>query len=226
MLNVSNTIVNMSDTTNLDDLPSEPNSGFSQHNVVLQTNEKNTNYNPNVENGPQGGQQQQQQIQQQQMQPNTQIDEQKIMNELVTGIQQASASGATALPSRDMPTNTVHFADEEIKPNFVPVPEQKEHLDYIQNSDTEQEIMARRMHNQKSRDSLEILYDEFQIPIIIGILYFIFQLPVVKSKFLTMLPSLYNLDGNPNLTGYVVNSLFFCVSYYVISKSLQQLQNI
>ena len=85
--------------------------------------------------------------------------------------------------------------------------------------------MARRMHNQKSHDSLEILYDEFQIPIIIGILYFIFQLPVVKSKFLTMLPSLYNLDGNPNLTGYVLNSLFFGVSYYVISKSLQQLQN-
>ena len=207
----------MSDTTNLDDLPSEPNSGFSQHNVVLQTTEKNTNYNPNVENGPQGGQQQ--------MQPNTQIDEQKIMNELVTGIQQASASGATALPSRDMPTNTVHFADEEIKPNFVPAPEQKEHIDYIQNSDTEQEIMARRIHNQKSRDCLEILYDEFQIPIIIGILYFIFQLPVVKSKFLTILPSLYNLDGNPNLTGYILNSLFFGVSYYVISKSLQQLQN-
>ena len=212
----------MSDTTNLDDLPSEPNSGFSQHNVVLQTNEKNTNYNPNVENGSQGGQPQQQQ----QMQPNTQIDEQKIMNELVTGIQQASASGATSLPSRDMPTNIVHFADEEIKPNFVPTPEQKEHIDYIQNSDTEQEIMARRMHNQKSQDSLEILYDEFQIPIIIGILYFIFQLPVVKSKFLTILPSLYNVDGNPNLTGYILNSLFFGISYYVISKSLQQLQNI
>ena len=208
----------MSDTTNLDDLPSEPNSGFSQNNVVLQTNEKNTNYNPNVENELQG--------QQQQMQPNTEINEQKIMNELVTGIQQASASGATSLPSRDMPTNTVHFADEETKPNFVPTLEQKEHVDYIQNSDTEQEIIARRMYNQKSQDSLEVLYDEFQIPIIIGILYFIFQLPVVKSKFLTILPSLYNLDGNPNLTGYVVNSLFFGVSYYVISKSLQQLQNI
>lgn len=218
MSNVSNSIINMSDTTNLDDLPSEPNSGFSQNNVVLQTNEKNTNYNPNVENELQG--------QQQQMQPNTQINEQKIMNELVTGIQQASASGATSLPSRDMPTNTVHFADEETKPNFVPAPEQKEQVDYIQNSDTEQEIMARRMYNQKSQDSLEILYDEFQIPIIIGILYFIFQLPVVKSKFLRILPSLYNVDGNPNLTGYVLNSLFFGVSYYVISKSLQQLQNI
>ena len=215
-MNVSNTIVNMADTTNLDDLPSEPNSGFSNQNIVLQTNEKSTNYNPNVGGG------QPQQI------PSSQIDEQKIMNELVTGIQQASANGATVLPSRDIPTNTVHFADEETKPNYVPntnQTDQKEHIDYIQDTDTEQEIMNRRMNIQNSRDSLEILYDEFQIPIIIGILYFIYQLPVVKSKFLSMLPSLYKLDGNPNLTGYIVNSLFFGTSYYVISKSLQQLQN-
>lgn len=202
----------MDDTTNLDDLPSESNSGFSNQNVVLQTNEK-TNYNPNVEG------------QQQSTQQSTQIDEQKIMNELVSGIQQASANGATTLPSRDIPTNTVHFADEETKPNFVPQIEQTEQMDYIQDTDTEQEIMNRRMNSQSSRDSLEILYDEFQIPIIIGILYFIYQLPVVKSKFLSMLPSLYKLDGNPNLSGYIVNSLSFGVSYYVISKSLQQLQN-
>ena len=46
----------MDDTTNLDDLPSESNSGFSNQNVVLQTNEK-TNYNPNVEGQQQSTQQ-------------------------------------------------------------------------------------------------------------------------------------------------------------------------
>ena len=108
----------------------------------------------------------------------------------------------------------------------VPQPVQQEQQDYIQNSDTEQEILARRINSKNSRDSLEILYDEFQIPIIIGLLYFIFQLPVVKSKLLTLLPSLFNKDGNPNLTGYILNSLFFGILYYVISKSLNQLQNI
>jgi len=82
------------------------------------------------------------------------------------------------------------------------------------------------MKNQNSRDSLEILYDEFQIPIIIGLLYFIFQLPIVRSKVLAMLPSLFNKDGNPNLTGYIVNSLFFGISYYVISRVLTHLQHI
>ena len=173
----------MSDTTNLADLPMDPISGGGDgQNVVLQTTDRNTTYNPNIAL-PQSNNGQ------------NAINEQKVMNELVSGIQQAVASGATGLPSRDIPTNTVHFADEQIKPNYVP---QKEQHDYIQNTDTEQEILARRMRNQNSRDSLEILYDEFQIPIIIGLLYFIFQLPIVRSKVLAMLPALFNKDGNPN----------------------------
>jgi hypothetical protein len=146
-----------------------------------------------------------------------------MMNEVVTGIQQANASGGLELPSRDIPTNTVHFADEAIQPNYVP---QKEQEDYIQNTDTEQEILARRMKNRDSRDSLEILYDEFQVPIIIGLLYFIFQLPVVRSKLTTLIPALFNKDGNPNLSGYIFNSIFFAVLYYVISKSMAHLQSI
>lgn len=199
----------MSDTTNLDDLPTDPTAGSQNNgNVVLQTTEKPNQYNPMVET------------------PQTEmnkIDEQKMMNEFVSGIQQASASGATNLPSRDIPQNTVHFADEQIQPNFVP---EKEQPDYIQNNDSEQEILARRMKSQNSRDSLELLYDEFQIPIIIGLLFFIFQLPVVKSKLLSALPSLYNMDGNPNLTGYILTSIFFGICYYTISKSLLHLQSI
>ena len=148
----------------------------------------------------------------------------KKMNEIVTGIQQANATGATTLPSRDIPQSTVHFADEATQPNFVPTP--AEQKDYIQNNDSEHEILARRIKNQNTKDSLEILYDEFQIPIIIGLLFFIFQLPVVRSKFLSILPSLHNLDGNPNLTGYILTSIFFGICYYVISKSLTHMQTI
>jgi len=200
----------MTDTTNLDDLPTDPLAGGKSENVVLQTTEKPIQYSPNVEVSS----------------TNTEmnkIDEQKMMNEFVTGIQQASASGATNLPSRDIPQNTVHFADEQVKPNFVP---SKEQPDYIQNNDTEQEILARRMKNQNSKDSLEILYDEFQIPIIIGLLFFIFQLPVVKSRYLSLLPSLHNSDGNPKLTGFVINSFFFAMCFYVIHKSFIYFQNV
>lgn len=210
----------MNDTTSLANLPSDPSLGSgigssgSEQNVVMQTSEMPTIYNPKMDSAPTA--------QQGNMSSNS-IDEQKTMNEVVSGIQQASASGATGLPSRDIPTNTVHFSDEQVQPNYVP---QKEQNDYIQDTDTEQEIMARRMKSQNSRDSLEILYDEFQIPILIGILYFIFQLPVVRSKMLILIPSLFNNDGNPNLTGYVLNSLFFGILYYVISKLMAHLQQV
>jgi hypothetical protein len=197
----------MADTTSLNDLPTDPVSGGGEQNVVLQTSEKSNQYDPNSA-APTVG---------------SEITDQKMMNEVVTGIQQANASGGLELPSRDIPTNTVHFADEAIQPNYVP---QKEQEDYIQNTDTEQEILARRMKNRDSRDSLEILYDEFQIPIIIGLLYFIFQLPVVRSKLTTLIPALFNKDGNPNLSGYIFNSIFFAVLYYVISKSMAHLQSI
>jgi hypothetical protein len=224
----------MSDTTSLADLPSDPaiGSGSGGQNVVLQTTDKQSTYDPNDGISAAGG-------------PgvgvpgagvpgagvpgpnidSNEINEQKMMNELVSGIQQASANGGTSLPSRDIPTNTVHFADDQVKPNYVPQPQQ-EQSDYIHNTDTEQDILARRVKNQNSRDSLEILYDEFQIPIIIGLLYFIFQLPIVKSKVLAILPSLFNKDGNPNLTGYIINSLFFGIAYYIISKTLVHLQNV
>lgn len=198
----------MADTTSLNDLPTDPAAGGgSEQNVVLQTSEKPGQYDPNSA-PPTAG---------------SEICDQKMMNEVVTGIQQANASGGLELPSRDIPTNTVHFADEAVQPNYVP---QKEQEDYIQNTDTEQEILARRMKNKNSRDSLEILYDEFQIPIIIGLLYFIFQLPVVRSKLTILIPSLFNKDGNPNLSGYIFNSIFFSLLYYVISKSMSHLQNI
>ncbi len=216
----------MSDTTNLADLPSDPAVGGGSQNVVLQTTDKPTTYDPNVgissanasvsvsgSTNPNSNSNN----------DSSEIQEQKMMNELISGIQQASANGGTGLPSRDIPTNTVHFADDQVKPNYVP---QQEQSDYIHNTDTEQDILSRRMKNQNSRDSLEILYDEFQIPIIIGLLYFIFQLPIVKSKVLAILPSLFNKDGNPNLTGYIINSVFFGLAYYIISKSLVHLQNI
>jgi hypothetical protein len=197
----------MTDTTNIMDLPSDP--ALGGNNIILEKNE--TVYDPNVETS--GVTQQ-----------STAIDEQKSMNELVTGIQQASAAGATKLPSRDIPQNTVHFADEQIKPNFVPISESNE--DYIKNELSEQEILEKRMRNYNKKDSLEVLYDELQIPIIICILYFIFQLPIVKSKFLSLLPSLHNSDGNPNLTGFVTNSFIFGITYYVISKTLSHFQNV
>ena len=75
-MNISN-ILDMSDTTNLADLPSDPHAGGGSENVVLQTSERTAQYTPTVEASNQP--------------PASGIDEQKVMNEFVSGIQQASA---------------------------------------------------------------------------------------------------------------------------------------
>ena len=198
----------MSDTTNIADLPAEP--AMGGNNVVIQTTEKQS-YSANMDIAPN---------------QNTKIDEQRMMNEVVTGIQQASAGGATALPSRDIPRNTEsHMQDEQIKPNFVPVVQENSD-DYIQNEETEDNLYKLSHQTKHSKDSLEILYEEFQIPIIIALLYFILQLPIVRTRFLSLLPSLHNSDGNPNLSGYIMNSVVFGILYYGISKILTHFGNI
>ena len=78
----------MADTTNIDDLPSVP-----QNNVVLEKQEtpeyQKLIAHDDAQNVPGGDDKN--------YVPSA-VENQKIMNELVAGIQQASASGATQLP--------------------------------------------------------------------------------------------------------------------------------
>ena len=181
----------MESTTSISDLPSDPSVGTS-NNVVLQTNEKKVTFES--QNTPE--------INEVNNNMNS-INNQKIMNEVVTGIQQASMSGSTTLPSRDIPMNTQTITqDQEIKSNFIP---NENNEDYIKNYETEHDYIRNNMVYTNRKDSLEFLLEELQIPIIIALLFFLMQLPVVKSNTMKILPALFSSDGNPNLSGYVVN---------------------
>ena len=120
----------MGDTTSIDDLPTDPSSGNMNNNVVLQKMELSSGagggqgiqgqvqgqvYNPSIAGlgGGGGGQTQPQ------MPPTP-----NIMNEMISGLQRASASGMTNLPSRDIPMTTSNMMnDAQIKPNFIPNPQ-------------------------------------------------------------------------------------------------------
>ena len=68
---------------------------------------------------------------------------------------------------------------------------------------------------------MDVLYDELQIPILIAVLYFTFQLPVVRKNLFKFLPSLFSKDGNPNLSGYITNSLIFGALYFGLTKGMK-----
>jgi hypothetical protein len=142
-------------------------------------------------------------------------------NEMIKQLQQATIAGATGLPSRDIPTNTneIH-ADVQIKPNFIPEPD---NTDYISNYQTQQDLISQSNTNQHNIDSLDSFYNEFQLPLLIAVIYFLFQLPIFRKTIKNILPSLYGIDANPNLYGYIFNSVFFAFIFYVLVKIVNQL---
>lgn len=146
-------------------------------------------------------------------------------NELINQLQKASASGATGLPSRDIPINpTIVANDNEVKPNYIP--QQEAMQDYIRNMETPQDLITNNNYQQKQIDNLELFYSEFQVPVLVFVLYFLFQLPIFKIFIKKGLPSLFGGDGNPNLYGYIFNSALFSIIFYLLLKVISNLTSI
>ena len=150
--------------------------------------------------------------------------EQKTYNQLVSGLQQASAAHQTELPSRDIPQETLPvMQDDQVKVNYIPPASS---VDYINNDETTQNIIDNNKRDEEKMNSLDLLYQEFQLPILATILYFLFQLPAIQKYIYKIIPSLFKADGNPNLYGYVFNSLAFGSLYLLILKGLKYFSNI
>jgi hypothetical protein len=211
------------DATDINSLPMNPAMGGSNlpANIVLQKNEK---LDVSVD---QISQMRDNELKQMGVGPAAQMPsalEQNTMNNLISGLQQASAAGLTALPSRDIPqmTNAI-TQDQQIKPNYLP---ETKNNNYIDNENTANDIMREHMRKQNRENNLDGMYNELQVPILLAILFFLFQLPVFRTYLFKFLPSLFNKDGNPNLSGYVVNSMLFALLYYVIKNILDYFTNI
>lgn len=149
---------------------------------------------------------------------------QNSYNELVGQIQQADKLGVTQLPSRDIPNNSENIVmDDKTKPNYIP--EQEILEDYIKNYQTPDDVIETVAKDNNNRDRLDELYSKIQMPLLVSILYFIFNLPVIRKYLNKYVPNIFNKDGNPNLAGYIVNSLLFGVLYYILNNVINNLLN-
>ena len=192
----------MSNTTSIHDLPTDPTGGGTVNgNIQLVANEMKLPSIPTSEPSPN----------------NQSINlDQTTINQIISGLQQASSTGLTVLPSRDIPRNTENITqDPHIQPNFIPPPS---NTDYIEDDDTAENIIYNYNRDQKREDSLDSLYNEIQLPLLLVILYFTFQLPIFKNTLFKYIPALCNKDGNYNLSGYVFTSLLYGIVFYSISK--------
>ena len=153
----------------------------------------------------------------------SQIPQIDYTSQLTSVLKDAQASGATVLPSRDIPIQTLPMQnDSQIKPDYIPETENK---DYIGDILDKEKIILDNKRKQNQSDNLDYIYQSIQLPLLVGILYFLFQLPFIRKNLLKFLPSLFNTDGNPKLTGYIFNSVMFAIFYAGIVFGLHYLKN-
>lgn len=190
-------------TTSINDLPTDPAAGGSiGGNVNLVINETVGSNNQMNNPGP----------------LNSQLSlDQTTISQIVNGLQQASLAGATSLPSRDIPLHTEQLTtDVQIQPNYVPPPQTR---DYINDSDDD---INNYYKNERQQNSLDSIYDELQAPLLLAVLYFLFQLPFFKKNIFKYLPFFCHSDGNYNFNGLVFTCALFGFIYYSLSKTVKQ----
>lgn len=187
-----------SDTTSIMDLPTDPTGGGSVGgNISLSANESNV-YNQNS------------------VAPSGVSLDQTTINQIVSGLQQASSTGATQLASRDIPRNIENISqDPQIQPNYIPPQSNK---DYITEDEENDDIIQNYNKRAEKGDSLDQLYEEIQIPLLMSVLYFLFQLPIFKRYLYKFFPVLFSKDVNLNLYGFLFTSSLFGMLYYLLSK--------
>jgi hypothetical protein len=136
-------------------------------------------------------------------------------NEFITGLQKAANNGMTGLPSRDIPhMESSVQQDIQATANYIPASQG----DYITKHQTTEEIIKQNMDNDLEKNKIDHLFNEFAIPILIVILYFLYQLPAVRQFLLTSFPFCYNHIGEVNLSGRLVNAFIFGAIAYAITK--------
>lgn len=132
------------------------------------------------------------------------------------------------LPSRDIPSNTIEYQhDEQIQPNHIP--SVKLTSDYIKDYEraNSEEL---RLHREKKyrQETAQETISEFQIPILVAVMYFVFQMPIIHTwirKYLSF-ANLHTADGNFRVSGLIFKSVLFGMLYYGMQTFWTKLSNI
>lgn len=206
----------MADTTSISSLPGETDTSKSNR-VVLETRE----IEPAPASGIMSGS-----IPQQQQQPPIAPSalSQDSINQIVQGINAAAGANMTELPSRDIPLQTTQFTqDSQIQPNYIPKGEGK---DYIGEHDTYQAMLDQKQNSKEEQDKLDVLYSELQLPMLVMVLFFLFQMPFFQKRLMSFLPSLFAKDGTPNLSGFMFKTALFGIAFYFIIKTTKYVSEV
>jgi hypothetical protein len=190
----------MSDATSILDLPTDPvGGGTISGNISINAQERPTGQQFSGQSGM--------------------TLDQTTISQIVNGLQQATLAGTTQLQSRDIPMTTSGIsADPQVVPNYVPPPPQNA-PDYIKNYENTNDMVNNYNRGKQLNSSLDDMYNEIQTPLLVAILYFLFQLPFFKKFLFSYLPFLFSNDGNYNLNGFLFTSVVFGMLFHSLIKT-------
>lgn len=190
----------MSDSTSILDLPTDPIGGGNiANNITIKAQDINESSPPKEGQG-------------------MSLD-QGTINQIINSLQQATLVGATKLPSRDIPMTTNNISvDPQVMPNYVPQPPPS-NPDYINDYEKTSDMIKTYNKGKQTNDSLDDIYNEIQTPLLLAVLYFLFQLPYFKKILYTYIPFLFSNDGNYNINGYLFTSILFGILFHLLMKT-------
>lgn len=114
---------------------------------------------------------------------------------MATNISDLPYNTKTDLPARDIPRETIdHVADPQVTPNYMPPKERA----YIEEQPTYVE-----------QSKLDKFIEEFRIPLLVALLYFLFETPTIQTMLSRLAPSLFT-----DTTGLLAKSICFGAMYY------------
>lgn len=124
------------------------------------------------------------------------------------------------LPSRDIPIDTAGYShDEQVHPNYIP--SAKLGPDFVKDYEDISDKKTERKEKEKYQTRLlDTIIAELQTPVIVGLLYFIFQMPFMNNLIFKKFTffAMYNEDGNINFNGIILKSILFGILFYGLTK--------
>lgn len=200
----------MSDTTNIDDLPSNESANVKIENTQTPVQPQPQQYQANTNdlNNNSSG-------------VNTTMLSPEDINKIISGIQEASKQNQTGLPVRDIPMVSSQISqDPTVSPNYIPGENTK---DYIQNSITHSDVYENIQYNKHQEQNEQDVFEQYKVPIIIAILFLIFQMPVIDKKLYKFIPSLFNTDKDLTFNGFAFKAALFGGIYFGLIRAIDYL---
>jgi len=132
------------------------------------------------------------------------------------------------LPPRDFPKNQDFYnLDEKIQANYIP-PSPPLNNDFIRKYEEEKEKEWKKNVDKKRKSNrIDDVIEKTQIPIIVAIIFFIFNLPIVNRLIFQKLAflAIYDTDGNFNMYGLILKSVFFGITFHIFTYIVELLSN-